>query len=97
MFISSRTIVYTSSVNPALYISAKTPDSLNFLVNSLKYPNNSVLSLHDGWTEAIYESFLQNLPQAYAKEVLPVPEIPCKITNLVEAIADKNISIIFLE
>ena len=38
--------------------------SLNFLLNSLKYPRKSDLSLHDGSTEDTHESFLTNFPQA---------------------------------
>ena len=90
MFISSRTIVWTLSSYVARYNSSNTFDSLNFFVNSLKYPSNSVLSRQDGWTDAIHESFLTNLPQAYARDVLPVPDIPCKIINLLDAIPEMN-------
>ena len=85
MFISSSIIVCISSSNEALYNSAKTSVSVNFFVNSLKYPSNSVLSFHEGWTEATHESFFTNFPHAYAKDVFPVPEIPWRIINLPHA------------
>ena len=56
----------------------------------MKYPKKSDLSRQDGSTEDTHESFLTNLPQAYASDVLPVPEIPCRIINLPQANPAKN-------
>ena len=62
----------------------------------MKYPKSSVLSLHDGCTDAIVASLLMNLPHAYGSDVLPVPEIPCKITSLVAPRAATNNLIILI-
>ena len=59
-------------------------------MNSLKYPKKSDLSFQEGSTEDTHESCSTNFPQAYAKEVLPVPEIPCKIINLPQASPPKK-------
>ena len=83
-------IVWTLSSNDAVYISPNAFVSVNFLVNSLKYPKKSDLSLQDGSTETTQESTLTNLPQAYASDVLPVPEIPCNIISLPQASPAKN-------
>ena len=64
-------------------------------MNSFKYPNISVLSLQDGCTDATHDGCFTKLPHASDIDVLPVPEIPCRITSFVDAIADTNSLIIF--
>ena len=67
----------------------------DFNIGYFKYPNISVLSLQDGCTDATQHGCFTNFPHANDIEVFPVPDIPCNITNFVEAIAETNNLIIF--